>query len=59
MPSALLPLFVVAAVALADPQSPIAPLRIAPASGGTPIVVTVTGVEQDPVPLAARWNTAA
>ena len=50
-------MFVVAAVALADPQTPIAPLRITPSAGGTPIVVTVTGVEQDPVPLAARWNT--
>jgi hypothetical protein len=58
MLSALIPLLMVGAVALADPQTPIAPLRIAPAAGGTPIVVTVTGVEEDPVPLTARWNGA-
>ncbi len=59
MPSALLQLFIVAAIALAEPQTPIAPVRIEPAiGGGNPIVVSVTGVEQDPVPLAAKWNTA-
>jgi hypothetical protein len=59
MLSALLPLCIVAAVALADPQTPMAPIRIEPAAGGgNPVVVSLTGVEQDPVPLAAKWSTA-
>jgi hypothetical protein len=57
MSGVLMQLFVVAAVALADPQSPIAPVRVEPAGGGgNPIVISVTGVEQDPAPMVARWN---
>jgi hypothetical protein len=48
---------VVAMLAAADPQTPIAPVKIEPAiGGGNPVVVSVTGVEQDPVPLSAKWN---
>jgi hypothetical protein len=50
---------VVVAAALAEPQSPIAPVRIdPPAGGGNPIVISVTGVEQDPIPLTARWSAS-
>jgi hypothetical protein len=42
-----------------DPQTPIAPVKIEPSiGGGNPVVVTLTGVEQDPVPLAAKWTAA-
>jgi hypothetical protein len=59
MSSVLVQLFVLAAVALADQQSPIAPLRIEPpGGGGNPIVISVTGVEQDPAPVAGRWSAA-
>ena len=55
----LVQLFVVAAVALADQQSPIGPLRIEPpGGGGNPIVMSVTGIEQDPLPVAGRWSAA-
>jgi hypothetical protein len=53
---ALVQVLVAAAAALAQPQSPIAPVRVEPPGGGTPVVISVTGVEQDPVPLAAKWN---
>jgi hypothetical protein len=64
--SVLVQLLMAAAVVLAEPQSPptpsqtqIAPVRIEPAiGGGNPIVVTLTGAEQDPAPLAATWNTS-
>jgi len=59
VPGVSIQLFLAAAIAAADPQSPIAPVRIAPAPGGTPIVVSVTGVEQDPVPLTAKWDAGA
>jgi len=55
MPFLLLPVFALT-VAIQSP-APIAPVRIEPpAGGGNPIVVSMTGVEQDPVPLTARWN---
>ena len=48
-----------AAVTLADPQSPIAPVRIEPpGGGGNGVLVNVTGQEQDPVPLAGKWNAS-
>ena len=59
MSPVLIQLFFAAAIAAADPQSPIAPVSIAPAGGGTPIVVTLTGVEQDPVALTAKWDAGA
>jgi hypothetical protein len=41
----------------APAQAPIRPIQLEPPSGGgNPVVVTVTGVEQDPAPVAARWN---
>lgn len=58
MASPLLSYLIVAAAAIAEPQTPIAPVQIAPASGGTPIVVSLTGVEQDPAPLAAKWDAS-
>lgn len=56
MAIALVQVLVAAAAALAQPQSPIAPVRIEPPGGGTPVTISVTGVEQDPVPLAAKWT---
>lgn len=59
MPGALLQLFVAVAIALSQAQTPIAPVRIEPTPGGpNPVIASVTGVEQDPVPLAAKWNPA-
>src|ERR1700704_1530893 len=58
MSGVLLQLFVVA-MALGDPQTPMAPVRIEPMPGSpNPVVVSVTGVEQDPVPLTAKWNSS-
>ena len=59
MSAVLISLLFAAAIAAADPQSPMAPLSIAPAGGGPPIVVSVTGVEQDPVALTAKWDAGA
>src|SRR6185503_15862187 len=56
MALALVQVLVAAAAALAQPQTPIAPVRVEPPGGGTPVMISVTGVEQDPVPLAAKWN---
>ena len=51
--------WLVAVAFAAAAQTPIAPVRIEPAGGGgNPIVVSVTGVEQDPAPLTAKWNAA-
>jgi hypothetical protein len=56
--SVLVPFLVAAVFAAADAQTPIAPVKIEPAGGGNPVVISLTGVEQDPVPLAAKWNAA-
>jgi len=57
---ALIPWLVAGLLAGAEPQSPIAPVRIEPAPGSAnAITVTLTGVEQDPVPLAAKWDASA
>ena len=49
--------FLLAAAFAAEPQTPIAPVKIEPAiGGGNPVVISVTGVEQDPVQLTAKWN---
>jgi hypothetical protein len=56
--SRVLVMLCLAAAAPVDAQSPIAPVRIEPPSGGTPIVVSITGVEQDPAPVVGRWNAA-
>lgn len=38
-------------------QSPIGSIRIEPPGGGpNPIVISVTGIEHDPIEIAARWN---
>lgn len=55
---ALVQILVVAAAPVLLAQSPIAPIRIEPSGGGSPITISVTGVEQDPAPMAARWNAA-
>ena len=59
MPGVLIHSLFAAALAIADPQSPIAPVHITPAAGGAPITVSLTGVEQDPAPLAAKWDAGA
>lgn len=57
MLSLLALLFIGVATAPEAPQSPITPVRIQPTTGGgNPIVVTITGIEQDPVTLTAKWN---
>lgn len=48
-----------AAVTLMVPQqpTPMSPVRIEPTTGGgSPVTVSVTGVEQDPVQVTGRWN---
>jgi len=52
----LVPVLFVAATTIAAAQSPLAPVRIEPPGGGVAIVVTATGVEQDPVAVAAKWD---
>jgi hypothetical protein len=57
MVCSLLSVFAFSVATVAQAPSPIAPVRIEPTSGGgNPIMVSVTGMEQDPVPLTARWN---
>jgi hypothetical protein len=58
MTAAILQVLAAAAAVLAQAQTPIAPVRVEPPGGGTPIVISVTGVEQDPVPMAAMWNAS-
>jgi hypothetical protein len=57
---ALLPVLVLASgLNVAAQQVPMGPVRIEPpGGGGNPIVVTVVGVEQDPTPVASKWNPA-
>ena len=58
MSAVFLQVLVAAAAALAQAQTPIAPVRVEPPGGGTPIVVSVTGVEHDPVPITAKWTAS-
>ena len=56
--SVLVP-FLAALIAAAEAQTPIAPVKIEPpGGGGNPVVISVTGVEQDPATLAAKWTAA-
>ena len=42
---------------VAQAQTPLRPVTLQPpAGGGNPIVINAAGVEQDPAPIAARWN---
>jgi len=48
---------IAATLVVVEQQSPIGPVRLEPPTGGgNPIVVSVTGVEQDPVPVTGRWS---